>query len=179
MAFAVPASSNVALTASDTAVFTKPTDTAAGNLLFVHIGHSAAVNSVPSGWSLVITTGAGAKSSIYYKLATDSEPADYTFGFASSANRMGVICRVTGGSSGSPVASNGEFLEDEVNPSFNATVTPTTANSGLFFFVYSVTQANAIGGYAVATDDPTWAEAYEHNNTDDLAMAFATRAATS
>jgi hypothetical protein len=57
-----------------------------GSLLAVIIGgmHNVTINSLPSGWTQVVTSGSGRINSFCWKIATGSEPANYTFGLSGS-----------------------------------------------------------------------------------------------
>jgi hypothetical protein len=76
----------------------KPSGLTNGDVMFAWIGfdHGAFPNSAPSGWVEIDRQGrtfAEPASICYYKVVTDagSEPASYSWGWASSASCMGVI----------------------------------------------------------------------------------------
>lgn len=83
----------------DTLTITKPSGTTSGDVLVASVGMSASVQcNTPTGWTLVLhQNGEASQSSnvtMFYRVCGDSEPADYTFTWPSSAvrRRGGIQC---------------------------------------------------------------------------------------
>jgi len=77
----------------------------------------------PTGWTLVRvdTSGSTLRQAIYYRLATSSEPASYTWSFSGSTGAAGIIAAYRGVSTTSPIDAH----SGRVNPS--STQVPTNA----------------------------------------------------
>lgn len=87
------------LTTPYDAVVDKPTGTAEGNILFafIRIGGAKAVDSVPSGWTLICSHLPYIYYYLYYKIAGASEPSSYTWSFTGSSLIRIVCSCYTGG----------------------------------------------------------------------------------
>lgn len=87
----------VAHASASSITISAPSTIAEGNLLVAFICHADTSNAqkfttIPSGWSLASSTTSNASLTVFYKVATASEPADYTFSGASvSRSGTGVI----------------------------------------------------------------------------------------
>lgn len=172
---------------------TKPSNVTIGDLLVAHIiTDGAQISSTPSGWtndySVTLPTSAGF-SYIYSKIADSGDVSATNYTWVTNAtpgNVGGSITRVSGGLTTSPITSknSGTSSDSSTGPvSYSITVTPTVTNSLLLFFVGYSAIAGAVShsasGYAVATDNPTWTEAYDINDANrvQMSMAYATRSA--
>lgn len=197
MAIAVTTQSAVATAASTSVTITKPTGLAVGDLLVAHLcasGNSSIASSdwtVPSGWTRDAdaninyshtSNNAGVRSNMMYKVADSSDAAatNFSFTFGASTNLSGVLFRVTGQRSSTPLAdanSAGTASEstDTSPTAYSASVTPTIADSLIMIFV-STRNGSGFGGYAISTSDPGgWTEAYDSNN---IACAYVNRTQT-
>lgn len=87
-----------------------PAGTAAGHLLVAHFHVTAAdtVTAVPSGWvEAGAADGANYMSRVYYKVATGSEPANYTWTISAADTYVIAISRLTGVDPQAPLANLG------------------------------------------------------------------------
>jgi hypothetical protein len=127
-------SSQTSTSTTTTITLARPSGTAAGNLLLVQIGRNGGSNgsvTVPTGWNLVNDTNRSTDvgQTILYKVATGSEPANYSFTVSygvSGQRASGVIARYTG-------------VDTSVNPI--AAVSANTGNG-------STMTATSVNGYA-------------------------------
>ena len=127
-------STTVNTTASSTVSVTKPAGTVAGNVLVSCLalnGGSVAGTGVPAGWTPVASVTAQANPKVfgYYKVATASEPASYTWTLASSVAGGGGVARYSGASGvdGAATSASGSSAASGTV----AGVTTTTANAML------------------------------------------------
>lgn len=105
---------------ANTLVIAKPAGVAAGDLLLAQVtvekGSDITITA-PAGWALVLRTNRSGDigQAIYWKAATGSEPASYTFNFNQANKAAGGILRYTGVDTTSPIiASTGN--SGEANP---------------------------------------------------------------
>lgn len=85
-------SNNTSSVAANTV--TKPTGVIEGDLLVAFMAGDTGASQTwtqPSGWTEVIDKGSTPNIAISYKVATDSEPADYTFTFSAANSNYVVI----------------------------------------------------------------------------------------
>ena len=131
-------------TASNTFTITKPTSITSGNLLVCFISkidNTGDPSSVPSGW-----TRAGSGSTlayIYYKTATGSEPADYTWSGFPNNQPVSVI------------------IQNWINVTFDSSTTtqnfknsPTYGNPTPTLGPLTSPAANSVLVFMVANEDP-------------------------
>jgi hypothetical protein len=121
-------------TASTTVSVTKPAGTVAGNVLVSCLalnGGSVAGTGVPAGWTPLASVTAQANPKVfgYYKVATASEPASYTWMLASSVAGGGGVARYSGASGvdGAATSASGASAASGTVPG----VTTTTGNTML------------------------------------------------
>ena len=115
------APSPVSSSAVSSLAFAKPTGTATNSLLIAAVNayrsgsSSCATITAPSGWTKIRedTKSSSAffssycmKQGVYYKLATASEPASYSFTFSSSAYADGVIAAYSGVDVAAPIMTS-------------------------------------------------------------------------
>ena len=178
MAVAV-ASSSTAYSGSGTSlVITKPTGLLEGELMMSAIRHDNVGGMTnPSGWTTLTTTFNPFNNvRLCYKYATSGDVAasNFTWTLGSSAISAGGIIRVTGASPliGSAVLAGGQ--SNTATPSISTGVTPTRADSLLVQFWFYQSNANdSLGGYAIATSNPTWTEQYDVAMEADAGMTCA------
>lgn len=162
---------------------TKPTGLAVGDLMIAHVRWVSASGgnniNVPSGWtSFNSTNGGNLTSTIMYKIADASDVAAsfFTFSDTNGSSKSVAVSRISDPYTTTPLdqfhgtgANSGSSLTD-------TGITPTLANDLMLIFITSdstVAGARTASGYAVATTDPPWTEAYDVNNGADEAIAMA------
>lgn len=123
------------------ATLPKPSGTVEGDILFAFISWYAVgvtIDSVPSGWTLLGSyTDNTDKYALYYKIAGDSEPANYLWSFSGSAKVLITGSCYTGGDFDADdpidVVSNTAYrTSDTIVRAITMTV--ASANSPLVFF---------------------------------------------
>lgn len=103
-----------------------PSGIVSGELLLTSLQATVAPNAVPSGWTLVNSnTAASPRQYVYWKLATGSEPASYTWGFASGSSGWAQVHRINGVHQTTPVASSSVNV---ANPVALPSLTPPTVD---------------------------------------------------
>lgn len=159
------------------AVVTKPSGTAIGDLLLVHVAwiDNTAATSVtpPAGWTEIqftsqAITGDAAGFIYQYtasKIATSTETAasNFTFTANNSGIYIGRMLRISGVRQASAIAASAEAtLAEAAGTTLTiGSVTPALANS-MFLFFTSIGY-NAVSGFsahAMATSNPVWNEEY-------------------
>lgn len=191
MAVTVQSISSVARgTITSTIVVTKPTGLAVGDLMVVHLSRSDNDQNSRTwslaGWTTIVDTqgnDTGISSSgiaALYKIADSGDVAASNFTFTiSSATDVcgGAIYRISGHSISAPAnASSGAFVNNDETPSLANTITPTFADCLLLMLVHHYAGSSTTkttSGYAIATDNPSWTEAYDNNNSTALTIAGA------
>lgn len=140
--------------AATSITITAPTTITSGNLLIAFICHADTTPaqkfaSVPSGWTLGCNVSVPSASTstasltVYYKVATSSEPASYTWsGSTVSRSGTGVIFNYSGAAW--DVSSNGRSQQQ--SPPFSMTPDPTSItvakNNSVLFFVAASEDSN-------------------------------------
>lgn len=126
---------------SNSATVTKPAGTADGDILFALVKHNAneAFSSTPSGWTQLGTsrwlTTSSSMFSLFYKVAS-SEPADYTWTWATAARTAIRIAAYRGGfDTADPidVVSDSTYQTNDTTLRA-AAMTASAANSVVLFF---------------------------------------------
>lgn len=86
-------------------VIPRPVGVASGDLLLAALRQkkTTATVTAPTGWTGLRTDGTEARSSLYYRVATASEPTEYRFAVSVAADLEGHILRYSGVSTTSPV----------------------------------------------------------------------------
>lgn len=167
MAVTVASSSTAISTGDTTLTIDKPTGLAVGDLMLAGIRNDDGGNGItlPSGWSTLSSTFNPFNFVyVHYKYADSGDVAASNFTWTSSNNTIfaGGILRITGSSPliGSAVLAGAQT--NSATPSFSTGVTPTRADSLLVIFLFSQQNANqSMGGYAIATSNPTWTEQFD------------------
>lgn len=191
MAVTVQSVSSVArATLTTTITVTKPTGLDVGDLMVVHLSRSDNDQNSRTwslaGWTTATDTqgndtGIGSSGiAALYKIADSSDvaAANFTFTVSSAADLIaGVIYRISGHSISAPInASSGVFVNNDETPSLANTITPTFADCLLLMLVHHYAGSSTIkvtSDYAIATDNPTWTEAYDNHNSTTLTIAGA------
>jgi len=188
MAVTVASSSltTVSSTNRNSVVITKPTGLAVGDLLLAHISRNGAGTlTEPSGFTVLRTdVGGGAliRNTISYKIAdaTDVAASNFTWSWTLTDLINGGLMRITGFNTAQLIyASSSATATDTANPSFANTITPFVPESLLVMFLAGGGNDNPIGGYAVATSNPSWTESWDGEDGSAngvwMAAAFANR----
>ncbi len=159
-------------------VVTKPSGLTAGDLMIAHIsGINPSAGELelptPGGWTLggqdtAVHNGC-AILAVFYKIATSDDAAASSFSFSNATGSPllmgGAIYRVSGTGSTITVSIDVENTNTST-PSFSNTVTPTVASSLLLFLVTAEgSGAGSVASYAVTTDNPSWTERYDFDET--------------
>lgn len=153
-------SSNTTAAASDTRSITlsQPTGLSSGDLMLVSIAQRSSqlplasdVRSVPSGWSLVLSTDDGANQGllIYSKVATAPEPASYTWTMESSGRIAGGIAAFHGVDTKTPINARGS-QSNAASTSYTAPSISATVKQSMLVSYYSATNGNGSVGTATA-----------------------------
>lgn len=190
MAVAYQSTSNSGWVAGTNKTATKPSGLAVGDILIAHLYAVVGYSGItpPSGWTQIgystISTGDGT-GWYYYKIADSSDVAatDFTFTFDIASEGILALIRVSGGDQNFAnwkYGGNDKTASNTGTPSIAAGVTPNVANSLLLQLWSGVDGATAFSNYAIATNDPSWTEAYDvtYSGQRDIAMAYATRPET-
>ena len=170
------ASADCPSTSTTSLACNKPTGTVEGDIMIALVlTRSGAVTDVPdAGWKLIASkTSANDKYYLYYKIATASEAATYTWTCASG--RIGItICSYVGGAfdlfDPIDVVSNTNYVTSDANLQA-AAMTITSANSPLIFAGGDY-YTTAVNTHLLPTDNPnpnSWTEdADKGNATSDI-----------
>lgn len=186
MAIAIASTSNVTIANGAGQTISAPAGLTAGDLLIAHITLTeiAGTNNLnsPSGWTAIRSLDqiADTKSYVYWKVATSTEVSGgLTYTTTAEGRNGGALYRITGADTVNPVS--GSSVGSATASSFNLAIglTPTYADSGYLILV-SGGGSQTASGYAIATSNPTWTEAYDNGSVSlNMAGAYATRSSTS
>lgn len=185
MAVAFRASSKQDVAARTTITLTKPTGTTDGDLLIAMVGTTNAagitISTVPTGWTQIQKDDGGGSVPVvgtYYKIAS-SEPASWDWVLSSEGSEAGgCVIALTGQATSSPINASGkDTVLASTAPSLANGFNPTASDGFLVFCGFCRGNNNDIGGYAIATDNPTWTEREEDaGGPSKFFMATASRA---
>lgn len=181
MAVALRAFSTIGFTGDGSAVITKPSGLAEGDIMIVTLvtcSTSATINT-PSGWTSLAsgTPESGTIFAIYYKVASsaDASADDFTFTFTSGG---------TNTEYGSIIALSDcavDFVTDTgsdtiAQATYTGGITPPQSNSFLVMVGVSGSVAVDVDLYTIATSSPIWTERDETSTTNenDATVAIAT-----
>lgn len=185
MAVAFQSVATTNFTSASSINIAKPSGLAEGDLMIAVVGgleNDGDNYGAPMGWTKIDDVNNGVESVIaWYKVANASDVSASHFTFTSPGEWIGgSVTRVTGGVVAS-MQSSKQF--QNLGGTFNtADLTPTFANSLLLFYVMGLAAGDNVAGYACATDNPSWSEAFDFENntpaTDLLfGMGYAVRSA--
>lgn len=178
MAFPTYQSSNTA-TGAGSATVTRPTSLAVGDIMIGWaVSNNATHPSAPTGaWTLIDSSTAGSTSAAsFYKIADASDVIAANFTFTSGGNIYAAVIRITSDNpAANPIDQHGIGNGFSGTPTVT-TLTPTT-NSGLFLILGGWSDANShtASGYNMATDSPTFTEAFDTGGSFGVAMAYGRR----
>ena len=149
-----------------------PSSTAEGDLLIATVmnGTAGATLSDPGGWTSFESAALGypGKSELFYKIASDSEPASYTF-TSSVANDMGaVVIRYDDADTSNPIHAS----VSEAQPQFSSNLAPSIGTTVDFTKIVYVIVADIIDSDGVydVTPSGTTQRYYSQNPTDDFGI---------
>ncbi len=179
MAVAVASHATAYSSSGTSLVISKPSDLAVGDLMLAQIRNDDGGNGItlPSGWtSLSSTFNPFNFVYLHYKYATSGDVAasNFTWTASNSTIMAGGIIRVTSPSPliGSVFLAGGQ--SNSATPSISTGVTPTRADSLIVqFWFYQSNSNDSLGGYAIATSNPTWTEQYDVAMEADAGMTCA------
>jgi len=165
-----------------TLVINRPTNTASGDLLIAAITLNGNVTipsaNVPAGWTRIrVVPSATAMALVtYYKIATGSEPANYTWTLSASGTAVGSIMRFTGENPANPIDTSSQNNSAGVTgTALSATGITTAGNQELLVAVYGTTAKtgtfNPTGANQVTMLTPV-----QHANAAGPTVAAGTRA---
>lgn len=164
---------------------TKPTGLAVGDLMIAFCAMGGNNGVLPTGFSskgVVMDGGNQMKLTLGYKIADSSDVAAsvFTFNHGFSASNFCAISRITSSSSsGEAYQYNASSTSNTTTPSIGAQITPKNYGDStlLMQFWGMSTSPGGISGYAIATSNPSWTEAFDSNDGGSFAtaMAYATR----
>lgn len=153
-AIAFRSASRAGNTGQTTLVLPRPAGTAAGDVLLASVGvRGSPAVTAPAGWTLVRADQSGftVKQAIYIRVATATEPASYTWQFATSQAASGGILAFTGVDTAAPVNVSGGRA-NAVSTSITAPgVTTTVANTMLVGF-FSTATSTTVAPAAAMTE---------------------------
>lgn len=187
---------STAYSANASAVVTKPSGLAAGDLMvaFVtEISGTAGTPNTPSGWTLRAFLNFTTSHDLYVfaKVADSSDASATNFTFTHStgtADITATVYRITGTFTSANniyaiAITEGTEATDNVIQ-YTTGITPTVASSLLILYAYADTSGNAAAaaGYTLEHDNPTWTERYDDDpdtaNEAQIATATAVRTET-
>jgi MSHA biogenesis protein MshQ len=161
---------------------TKPTGLAVGDVMVAVVTQRAGsfpiVSSPPSGWTLLLNrdNGSSIGMAVYYRVATNSEPANWTWNFGASDRAAGAISAYRGVDTSAPIAASGSQANASSVSMTAPSVSPAGANAmllGIYASQNGGITATAPSGMAEAYDAATGAGP----NGIALASAYAIQAA--
>lgn len=138
-AIAFRAVASVSNTSSASIIISKPTGTVTDDVMvaILYSNDPSTVSSAPAGWTLLsslASTGAWTCTGyIYYKVATASEGATYTWGLSGAVRNSGAISSYSGVSTVNPINANRSQINDTTVNVPVASITTTAANTMLVF----------------------------------------------
>lgn len=166
----------------------KPSGVVDNDLLFAHVVLTGTgTSSTPSGWTLLDSdTGSGDPTSyLFYKVAS-SEGSTYTFNITQLGTSSGrvTISAFYNTRTTSPIDAHSVKRNSSSTTATGTAITPTIAPESLLLFFVGDSGSSVFthSGYAVATTNPTWTEAYDDGNGSggndvSQALAYADRGA--
>jgi hypothetical protein len=169
-------------------VINTPASLAVGDLLIAHCssteGSTGTFSDSTGDWTPVTGDGQGTASNgvtsyILSRVVDGTEDASYTFVSGKSGQNVGAITHFTGNATVTPISVSGSAKTNGAAAPVISTLTPN-ANSLCVIFVSVSDDGVNPSGYVMATDNPTWTERYEFEDTANsgiTTMATGPRAA--
>jgi hypothetical protein len=177
-------------TSGTTVTAAPPTGTAAGNLIVAHHCFSGPSGSVPSeaGWTRIDTTGTSwNQEAVYWRVASGSEPASYTFsGDQSGAYHTLTLHRLVGVDTTTPLAGWARTSDDGDGAVIVAPATTATA-PGLVLRIWSAPSGgriapptsdlgfvmDVVNNEATLSSRPAWTVGWQRTGTGSVAAMSA------
>jgi len=173
-------------TSGTTVVITKPTSLAVGDIMVAHIsttGTAPGINT-PAGWTSIADLGGdpNQRTAIFFKVADAGDVAASNFTFTGNGTGVpfigGAILRING--SGVSLVNDGVGSGTWTGTSANLAIGITATRASDLYLIFTTNSSAGsqnISGYAIATSNPSWTEAYEVNTgARSFSGAYATRA---
>lgn len=187
MAVVVESKTDPIYTTNNTVVVTKPTGLSVGDLMLAQwiIGYGNTRN-VPTGWTEVFTSRVdNFEQTFLYKIADSSDVNASDFSFtknqiSGAASQSVGILRISGFSYSQPISVyDFEDTKNNSNPTYSTISITPFADSMLIIGIVGDTSVSVTSDYAIATDNPTWTEAWDvvdNTGTErSIALAYANR----
>src|SRR5437763_10414789 len=138
-----------------TLTLTKPTNATAGDVLLAGLAYAGnvTISTVPAGWTLIqrrVNTNAAAPVThvTYWKVATASEPASYTWTASSNVRSVGGITAYANIDPNSPIDAFASTPASDGTQAASATLTApsltTTAANDVVVVLFAITGNNSI-----------------------------------
>lgn len=166
MAITVASSSQAAFDSSPPLVINAPSGIQTGDLLVMVIGGTSNTNAYScSGFTNRAYNGSGGESiALFTKEAVlaDESASTYTWSVSDSEITWGIMLRVTGWDDTDTLSlASAENSASGVFSSMD--LTPNVADSLIIYGVWQYVNGGSqpVGGYAIATSNPSWTEAQE------------------
>lgn len=166
---------------------TKPTGLAAGDLLILINGDNGGGDQLtpPSGWTEVfyVAQASNRASQMMCKVAdsTDAAATNFTFTYGGGGVHGGALIRVTGTSfSGlSNFVVNGAYDGGAFTHTYTSSIIAQAVGS-LYIIQAIAGDDQAQGGYAIASNNPTWTERIDSGSNlgNDMQISAATATST-
>lgn len=158
----------------------KPTSLAVGDVMIAYATVAFVGNTpgLPSGFTEITTPSASAHASrTGFKVADSSDVAATNFSFTHSG--FASLSRITGATtSAGAINSNSGNPSNTASPSISGLTPKDYGDSVLLMQFWSVDSGNNanVGGYAIATSNPSWTEGYgSDSGGNSTGMGYATR----
>lgn len=159
---------------SVSAVVTKPTGVTTNDIMFAHILHFNAtdrLNTIPAGWLPIDATGrhknGNYNQALYYKVATASEGANYTFGLSASSKLAVTISAYRGcfdPTNPIDASSNVQYVTNDTTYRA-ASLTLSNTNSTVLMFPSIYRTSSSVFANPL-TQGGGWTEDYDHGNNN-------------
>lgn len=141
---------------------TPPAGIVSGDLLLAQItaSRSATITATPSGWISIREDDSSAsdKMADYYKIATGSEPSNYTWSFADNGYISGGIADYVGVDPVNPINTSSGRVNSNTNTVIFPSITTTAANTQLVLLV------GIVGNTIVVSTPSGYLTRWEVNN---------------
>ena len=172
--------------AGTSVVITKPTSLAVGDIMVAHIAHSGTNSTIntPTGWTDIADTSFSAnfRAKVLFKVVDAGDVAASNFTFTGNGTGGpyigGAILRING--SGLSLVNDGVGSSAWSGTSANLAIGITATRASDLYLIFTTNNSAGsqnISGYAIATSNPSWTEAYEVNTgARSFSGAYATRA---
>lgn len=159
----------------------RPPDIETNDVMVAHVtnsgGTAIASWTIPSGWVTVAdcSTSANPRAAVFYKIATASEPADYSWsGFGASGGGSINVGGWRGVDLGTTIDVTGTVVTGSTQPFSLTGVTTVTANAMLIASIFE--NSSSTTGITAPSESPAWDYAWQHNIQRINVLAFVLKA---